>query len=330
MRPTRAATHECNIAVGSAGDGAGVCRLFQRVFHREKSIEHWRWQFADNPAGQHVLVARDSSDRIVGHFAGVPARTSIDGASRLFGLIVDSMVDVCQRTGLKKPGLFTRLAREYVERFGRSDHEVVSFGLPNREALRVGQRLLQYSALRDVRHLARRLDAPLDEVDHSLRVHVSAEPHEQHNGVWRRHCARASILTVRDRERWQWRYVDCPIRQYRFVHVERNGVLAASLVFTHEHFVPETGSLVDLISVGDPVALAAGVTRVEELARSSGHDHVATFLPEHACESKVFEALGYARYPSGYTLVGRSHDPLLPVSRLRDEWWYTLGDFDLV
>jgi hypothetical protein len=326
----RAHLSRYRIDLYQAGDEDGICRLFERVFRRRKPIAHWRWQFSDRPFAIHAVVARDGDGRIVGHFAGIPVRALVDGDAFTFTQIVDSMVDPACRAGLRNPGLFACIVDAYVERFGCVEQEAVSFGLPNREALRHGRRFSAYQVVREMRHLARPVPLFREPVGRgALRISVSSDLHAGHDGLWQIHAARHRMLTVRDRSHCEWRYVRCPTNSYAFVHVERGGRLAATLVFSARHFVEQCASVVDLVAGDDEEAIRAAVGAAEELARAAGRVHIAAFFPEASAEAALLEAMGYGWFRSGYTLVARSYHPPLTIESLREQWWYTLGDFDL-
>ena len=48
------------------GDEAAILDLFRSEFGRERSLEHWRWQFLDNPyGGPFISLAWHRSERFL-------------------------------------------------------------------------------------------------------------------------------------------------------------------------------------------------------------------------------------------------------------------------
>jgi hypothetical protein len=53
-------------------------------------------------------------------------------------------------------------------------------------------------------------------------------------------------------------------------------------------------------------------------------------LPLHAPELAILGQLGFRPTQCGHFVVARSFSPALPLERVRDLWWFTFGDSDLV
>ena len=313
------------------GDESSICSLFEKVFRQKKSPAQWRWQFVESGSRPHVSVARDRDGRVVAHFGCIPRRARVGGHEWVFAQSVDSMVDPDCRRGLRKPGLFTAVVRNYVERFGRVESEALGYGLPNRAAYRIGQRFLGYTRLRDVTLFAKEIGRG-GERRHASSIEVCdsrfAEP--DHDELWKRVESRLDVAIVRDRAYSRWRYERCPSVQYRFVCARRAGELEAVATFRDSYLEPGCGTLVDILWSGvERDTLAAVVLRIDELARAAGLRHVVTMLPTHAPELPVLDDLGYRPIVSGLSLVARSYHEPLRLELVSDRWWYTFGDFDL-
>ena len=68
----------------------------------------------------------------------------------------------------------------------------------------------------------------------------------------------------------------------------------------------------------------------ETLARLARRPRIEVMLPIYAAELDVLRSLGYRTEPSGFVLVGRTYHPPLTLEWVKERWWYTFGDFDLV
>ncbi len=312
------------------GDEASICRRFRRVFGKEKSLAHWRWQFLEPDGGPHVVVARDAQGEVVAHFGCVPRRALVDGAELVFANSVDSMVAPEHRAGLQRRGLFARVVDRYVELFGRPEHEAVGYGLPNREAARIGRRLLGYEPVVDLMLLVRD-PAPGNGAASGVRLEESGEPAADHHARWARVRPRMGVGAVRDRRALAWRFARCPGGAFRFVSARRRGELQAVAIYKPTSMQDGCASLADLLWAGDDEeSLAACLRRVEVLAHVDGRSHVVALLPQASREARLLAARGYRPVASGLPLVARCYRPDLQAGRLRAAWWYTFGDFDLV
>jgi len=311
------------------GDEFSICALFEKVFHERKSLAQWRWQFVESsPAAPHVVVARDRAGIVIGHFGSLPRRACVGKRRFLFAQSVDSMVDPDRARGLKNPGLFTALVRCWIKRFG-NEAEPIAYGLPNRAAYRIGGRFLGYTRLFDPVVFVKDVDgdarAPLADTE------SGEHPEPDHDDLWERAAHRLDVAVMRDQAYFDWRYVRCPSARYRFVAARRGATLAAVAVFRDAYLAPDCGAIVDLLWDGEQRdSLSEVVTRCEELARAARLHHVVTMLPLHAPELAILGQLGFRPTQCGHFVVARSFSPALPLERVRDLWWFTFGDSDLV
>ncbi len=318
------------------GDEGSICRLFQTTFGREKTVERWRWQFLGQGIGEpHVMVARDGRGEVIAHFGGVARRMQVGGRPYVFTVAVDSMVARASRTGLQRRGLFTEVVERWVARFCGPGGIAVGSGLPNREALRLGRKLLGYTSLGDVVvqalpvETARGGSASPTEAGHSVAVSAQVEP--DHDELWDRSRRHFPVAAVRDRAFLQWRWVACPGGDFRFLSARRRGRLAAVAVYSPTYTEPDCAALADLLWDGrDPAALAACVGRAAALARQSGRRYLVTLLPEGRPETAALQALGFRAALTGHSFVARSFDPGLRLPWLAKRWYFTFADFDLV
>ena len=78
------------------GDEQAVLDLFRTVFGHSRSLEHWRWQFKDNPyGGPFVSLARREDDgTVVGSYSVMPVMLNVMGTAVLGCQSVDTAVPV--------------------------------------------------------------------------------------------------------------------------------------------------------------------------------------------------------------------------------------------
>lgn len=312
------------------GDEDAICRLFRRTFGRDKGLDRWRWQHLGQGEEPLVAVAREDGGEVVAHFAGVPLRARVDGREATIAVAVDSMVEPALRRGLRRRSLFAEVVECWIDRYCGHGPVQLAYGLANREAFRIGHRLLGYAPLGSAVLLARRLPAghgaPPDD-----GAQASPAPPPDSEELWARSATRSQVAARRDARFLAWRYHACPGGGYEFLARRRRGRLAALGVFRAAYAVPDSGTLADVVWDGvEPADLAACVREAESRAAANGLRHLAVLLPAGTREAAVLADLGYGPAQLGLTLVARAFRPALDVGRLPPRFWFTCGDFDLV
>ena len=310
------------------GDEISICRLFQQTFGRRRTVEQWRWQFLGQGIEPHIMLARDGRGDVVAHFGGVPRRVLLDGRETMFTVAVDSMVSLERRAGLKRRGLFATVVQHWVDHFCERGPVQVGYGLANREAFRIGSRLLGYTRTSTASLLARHAetDAGMDVV-----VEKGDWPADDHDEFWLRCARRFDVVACRDIRYLQWRYCARPDARYRFLLIRRRGSLAAVGVFHPEYPAGSAATLVDLIWDGrDPHDVEACARAGEALAAEHGKPYLAALLPAGSSEASILRRIGYDDVALDLTLVARSFRTSVYLGRIDRGFFFTCGDFDLV
>src|SRR5262245_42298451 len=120
------------------GDAQALNDLFNRVFARARTLEHWRWKYLDAPAAHAETIAIAEVDgSIVGAYGGILVRFKVADSVLLAALAVDLGILPGRRLGWTQMALF----RAYNERI-RALPVGLAFGFPNEVAYQVGKRLL--------------------------------------------------------------------------------------------------------------------------------------------------------------------------------------------
>lgn len=229
----------------SLGDESDLVALFQRVYGRSSTTDHWRWklQWPDCPV-DNVWLAR-TEDEPIFQYAAIPTRFSLNHRTVTMMVSVDTMT----APEFRRRGLLTRVAsRAYAQ--WRDGGIAFVIGLPNDQW---GSRLdalgfqslfpLQWlmRPLRPEVMIARRLRVPvLDRatlpaalwnslLNTGIRKDpaVSLEPVSHADGafdeLWHTLERAWAFSTVRD-SRWvDWRFLKSPTRSYTVTLARRRG-----------------------------------------------------------------------------------------------------------
>lgn len=328
------------------GDEGAILDLFARVFGIKRSLQHWRWQFLDNPCGRlfiHLAVA--PSGRLVGQYAGLPVRMQWDGQERLFVQAVDVMADPEFRGDRSLSGVFGELLACYIRECLGPDGAAVGFGFPPLGHLRLG-RQQGYVRLHRVEQLVK----PLEAVSPSrwfrpitgwtwVVEEVSAVDGRA-DRLWERCRPELRLAAIRDARYLNWRYTRHPEIRYRFFAVKRRFSEAwaglAVLRVGGEKATAYLGqgepvaSLVDwLVPLSERAVAEALVRRCESAGREAGMTALYAWCRPGSAHWRIFAERGFRSEPTPMYLTAVPGIDGISVQEAGERWYYTMGDSDL-
>jgi hypothetical protein len=318
------------------GDEESLLATFNEVFgagrddYEPRTQAQWDWAFRHNPAGRRVFVGLHSG-RVVSQYAALPVRVWIDGRESAFAQIVDSMVHPDHRRGLKRPGLFVNTALPFFDEYGGPDKDLVHYGWPIENAWRMGKTFLHYEVVRTQNILAREpgegsLEGPGEVVE-------LERFDEQAKWLWDRCAGDFGASAIRDAAFLNWRFVDNPHHDYTVYGVRDDaGVLAGYAVYRSGDWVqPNMGLVADwLVPPDRPDVVELLHHGLLARARRDGVASIATVVVDWSPWFERLQDLDWLVWPSDYFMVARNFDRRFDMLWLRDHWWYTLADTDLV
>lgn len=320
------------------GDEHQILTLFKKVFGADRSLEHWRWKFQDNPAGCNIYVAVSEGGEIVGHYAAIPAIVARGNERYVFSQVVDVMVDPEFRRGLKKQGIFARVMKGMETAYGVPDRVAVGYGFPTPEHFQIGQRLVGYNALHPVLKLTKGLASGRSRSGRllgmlwnlSLKVHQVERFDPLVDQFWERCRHELPLAIVRDARYLNWRYAGHPDVSYRLLIAARRGEVVGVAVLRIGWLGQSIAALVDwLVPEGAPGVAEALLDRGESLAGEAGMEEIQAWFPSYSAPFRLLLSRGYRSEPTLYSLVCRTYTSSLPLEWLRDHWYYTMGDSDI-
>ncbi|MDP6929834.1 MAG: hypothetical protein QF412_09060 [Planctomycetota bacterium] len=323
------------------GDEVGILDCYNRIFPTDdgriggRTLEHWNWKFLDNPVGcVQGVVADHEEEGIIGSYAGVPVRIWSEGREQLAAQGVDLMVLPKWRRHGRRPGLFIHLGWKYHELYcGATEGKVLfTYGWPI-PAWRMGQRYLGYWNIRD-------WDFLFTEIEHreprsapaGMAVQQVASYGEDVTALWTSLRPSFGLALIRDATYLNWRYGRRPDRSYRLFECREDstGALRGVCVYAVDEVLQtRAGFIVDwLVPADDQDATVALLAAVERQARDDGVGVVATVLNHVDPRFLGFQRLGFMVMGTPYFLVLASFK--YDTAYYRDEWFFTMGDSDLI
>lgn len=293
----------------------------------------WHWKYSSNPAGFQGLVAQGAEGRIVGHFGGILFEVRADGGSFTFAQSCDTGIDPAMRGGLHNPGLFVRLAQAYTATFGVPGGSAVMFGFPNRRAYRMGSRYSDYWMLRQQWLLVSQGEAP-EAADPGVDIQEVTSVDEDLTALCERLQPQYRCMTRRDARFLRWRFLDAPASPYRITLARStsDGTLRAYAVHRLARLMDnDVGVLVDWLCDPDDRATAGSLqAAVRAHYCGLGRSRVVFLCPTTSPWFGAFQGWGFRAQPSHYVMTARPFVPELEPRYLREHWYYTLADFDIL
>lgn len=329
------------------GDEDAITGLINRVFervdpsHQPVDRDWWRWKYLDNPAGYHSLVSESPDGTIVAHYGGIPVRVTADGEDRQFGQNCDTCSDPEVRRGLRNPGLFVRLGQAYASTFGHPDEDAVMYGLPSQEAFRLGARYLDYWMMRSQYLLVARRDVGFptaeEQSDGVVVETIRRFPSDVDALTERLSAGVHRCMVRRDARFLNWRFADPPASPYRMAIArdaagsDRGAVRGYAVVRPARLIGRDVCVLVDWLVDPDDEAAAGDLLRfaMRECWRARRRE-LFFLCPTNSVWFERFQAFGFVAEATHYNMTARPYESRLEPEYLREHWYYTLADFDIV
>jgi hypothetical protein len=324
------------------GDDEAIVRCYNAVFPdpargiAARSLEHWQWQFRSGPVDRmlHMLAVHDDGS-VAGIYAGVPMRIWCQGTQRLAAQGVDFCVRPEWRRHGGEPGMFVRLGRRYIDDWHGTGNDQIAFtyGLPV-PAWKNGSRHLGWLNIRDFDATFRELgsDAAPRPVPGDLAVGEVPRIGADVDELFARVRPRLGLASVRDRLWFDWRYAARPDGAYRQLECRerQSGRLRGVAVYGVGNLLRRhTSYLVDwLQDEDDHDAMVAMIGACEAFARQDGTGMLCSTWNHVDPRFLAMQELGYRVRGTPWFVVLAT--PCFDTFFFREQWYFTLGDFDLM
>ena len=245
-----------------SGDERDILELFHIVFGTERSMEHWLWQFKDNPyGGPFATLARRSSDRrLAGHHIVMPFPLNVKGQQ----VRACHSLDLAVHPDHRGQGVFAATGRDCFEWCSSAGIQfVVAFPnassypgfvrtlgwhrilFPNRYVLRLGigrqvgrvLRLplaasaadLAYRSMRGVQ-LSARHALLTKRAGSGVRFGISATVPDPYEALWDAWRSQEVLSVWKDSQYLRWRYDSNPDHDFRYLFLMRGPAMVAVAV----------------------------------------------------------------------------------------------------
>jgi hypothetical protein len=356
MQTEREHTANWIIRAFRSGDEPALTALFERVFGRAISEEHYRWKLRQPPTPVENVWLAVEGDTPIFHYAGIPTRFRLPGGEALAMVSVDTMT----APEFQRRGLLSAVGRTVYDTW-RAAGVAFVLGLPNeRWGSRAGA--LGWEPLFDLKWLARplrpesilarRLRMPLlarltpigaawnalwrlrQRRDPAVRVRPVERAGAEFDQLWRRCGMDTAVSVVRDAAWVNWRYLDAPTFDYQVLLAERDGHPVGYTAYRVEaHAAGAAGFVAELFAApADGPARRMLIAETLVALHAAGADNAVVLAVPGSPLERDLRSAGFLHSRGAFGVQIVPLDPELPLDLLRDpqSWNLAGGDFDVI
>lgn len=213
-----------------AGDEGQILELFASAFpHAERSIDHFRWEYQNNPFGnERISLTFNEAGRLVAQYAGYPVPLFDDGQDLMAHQIGDIMTDRSVRqVGRGPTSILARTAQHFYDAFCRGKADF-NYGFTTAAHREISVRFLGSDAVEPVAYRVRELGRnPIVPITRRERwpggwqLDLIRDAGEEFDRFFERVAPAYRFLIRRDARYLRWRYLDCPDVPYFMVAIRK-------------------------------------------------------------------------------------------------------------
>lgn len=344
---------------GDERDIEGILSLRKVVFGEMEKDKldpgFWRWEFNEGPDGKAFIYVAEDGNKIIGHFADVPKRFSVQGEILLGTLSLDLMVHPHYR----RRGIFFELGRYGIQRV-RNENGRFMTAYPIRSETIDGLKKIGWREVTQLpvlvypirfRSIVNRYlhFLPLSfllggvarffyllifrpkrkkrvegiQIDEVLRLD------EEFDRFWQKARFLSPIIGVRDRNFLMWRYLRHPTRTYTIYRATGKGEMKGYMVLRKVDLLNfNSAVIVDLLTL-DEEALPPLIEKGIEYGRQEQVDLLGMMVPRHHSYYRNLKRWGFL--PSLKTFLFMIYPHFADKALLDPKGWYvTWGDADVI
>ncbi|MFN0207932.1 MAG: hypothetical protein ACKVS6_16615 [Planctomycetota bacterium] len=322
------------------GDEIKILETFNRVFAQgnpyfePRTPARWKWQYSDNPAGGQIVVAvHDETQAIVAQYAAVPRKFRAPGREGIAAEAVDSFVDAKFRAALRRPGLFVVTVNRWTKEFCGDGGDFFFYGLPIETAARIGGAFLDYQCVETTLALEKNIEMPRPFGGPAMPA-VSEITYfdERFDKLWTSLAPELGMANIRSGEYLRWRYLMHPEFRYRIAAVGNSSEIIGYMITRRGVFDDRSDQLIVdfLVARGDLDTMRTLLKWAADRGREEGAAQLSCMLPAATPWFADLQRLGFFTRPTKYEWTVSHNKRPFETHNLRKEWFYTLGDTDLV
>lgn len=322
------------------GDEALILPLFREVFQTERTLDHWRWKFKDNPYGNGKIAEAFTSDGVLaGQYAGyaVPFHCSTGGGKDFISHQIGDIMtaSLFRKRGLGGESILNRNIAYFHHKFCIGQVPF-NYGFITGKHQKIGEQYLSYQTVSPVSYHVLDLSrtrvkriSRFKEIASGLSVERVTDIGPEYDRFFQKVSGDYRLLVKRDASYLRWRYLACPDRVHRFFAVRRFGKLIGWGVFSVRGDILIWGdALFQRKNAGAVSYMLEHVLKDQDavVRRIEGwFSSVPGWWTQVLCDAQ-FEAMPE---PNGIVCDVSLFDDRFTPAFLRDHFYFAMGDSDL-
>ena len=352
-------SYSWNVRDGNQLDREGILSLRGVVFNEEERDKldprFWQWEFMEGPDGKAFLYIVEDRNKIIGHFADIPRRFSLEGETVLGTLSLDLMV----HPSYWRKGIFLALGRYGAEKV-KQENGLLLTAFPIRLETILGLRKIGWKEVAKLpvlvypirfRSILNRyvhfpplaaLTGGIARFFYSLLYGLKGERKaggieidqvssfdEAFEHFWQKASALYPIIGIRNRDYLNWRYLRHPTRSYAIYRAKENGEMRGYIILRKVDLLKfNSAVIVDLLALDEEI-LSALVERGIQHGQQEGADLLGFMLPQSHFYYKLLRRKGFLPSLKTFLFMIYSHSDK-GIFLSPDKWYVTWGDTDVI
>ncbi len=342
------------------GDEKAINDLFLRVFKVDRNLDDWLWKFKRRTPGHRPLICLGhDKKRIIGQYSALILNLKCGEREIAAAQAVDNMIDPEYRQGLGRARLQKAMFSHVVNTCYKKGI-ALGYGYPNREAYRVGTKILGYQDLGPIevrlrsltwaRYLRRFIgSSPLtgfvgsaQAIMHrhwlhlqnshlkDLKVRRVHDFDKRVNNLWAKASGTFQVGTIRNYSYLTWRFVKRPGTSYTILQIEKKKELLGYIVLGIRKGQVPTGLIVDIFSLPGKKFAEKLLLSAFEFFLDSGVELVECWHHDGNPYTKAIKKYFPRKSPEPIRVVYQIYDETLDGSMVKDirNWHIQMGDAD--
>jgi len=345
---------------GDERDLEGILSLRRTVFGGQEGDKleerFWKWEFLGVPDGKALIYIVEERGSVVGHFADIPRRFSVNGRVVLGTLSLDLMV----HPDFWRKGIFEEMGRYAVRRVKAARGLFLTAYPIRKETIRgltkigwkkvvelpvlvypirfrgIVDRYLHFSPLSLLLggmmrfcHFLFFQERIRTKKTEGIEINRVDQLDDQFDRFWKRMFSLSSIMGIRDRSFLNWRYFQNPTRTYTIYRAMRNAEMSGYLILRKVDLLDFSSAvIVDLLG-SDKETLKALVAKGIEHSDKEGAVLLGFMVPKTHGYYRDLRRWGFL--PSTKTFQFMVYPTVEEKGLLNPEAWYVnWGDTDVI
>jgi GNAT superfamily N-acetyltransferase len=344
---------------GDNKDLKGILSLREIVFGEEEKDKldekFWRWEFEEGPDGKALIYVVEDRNEIIGHFADIPRRFSVQGDVVVGTLSLDLMVhpDYWRR------GIFVAMGRYGVQRV-KQENGLFMTAFPIRIETIFGLKKIGWNEVVKLPVLVYpiRFSGILNRYLHfrplslflggvakffyflfvglkggkemeKVEIETVDSFDAPFDSFWQKVISLFSILAVRDRTFLKWRYLQHPKWNYTIYRGKKNGEMTGYIVLRRVDLLRFNSTvIVDLLALDEGTLLALVKKGIEHSERE-GADLIGFMVPKGHLYHRILRENGFLPSPKIFQFMVYSQSDR-EIFLSPEKWYVNWGDTDVI